>query len=330
VVPTLLRRIAPPTGSIYRRSSVPTTFQLRYQPLPIGVQQAQVSIMLGTNLPETAVVPRERIDTTFHETFALSVPAVASVLSLCDEHEGDLTADLIGSLTTLGPNYVKAMPRYARGCGLLEMDSYALTPFGHAAISHDRNLMRPETLWLMHYHLSAPNGPGPAFWNHLIITTLKIGQSIERSETSRVVGEYIATTTSKNLSDRTLESTATAFLGTYAKSDALGRLGILAIKEEGRGKYQVTQPDLPPVWVLGYALADYWEGCDPHSSEMLLKDLGRADGLAGLFFMGPGMLGSLLSELQSAGVVGIKRDAPPFVVMKHWRNREELMDRVYG
>jgi len=38
----------------------------------------------------------------------------------------------------------------------------------------------------------------------------------------------------------------------------------------------------------------------------------------------------MLSELQSAGIVGIKRDAPPFVVMKHWRNREQLMDRVYG
>jgi hypothetical protein len=286
--------------------------------------------MLGTNLPETAVVPRERIDTTFHETFALSIPAVASILSLCDEHEGELTADLISSSTTLGPNYVKAMPRYARGCGLLEMDSFALTPFGQAAISHDRNLMRPETLWLMHYHLSAPSGPGPAFWNHLITKTLRIGQPIERSEASRVVGEYVATTTGKSLSDRTVEGAATAFLGTYAKSDALGKLGILAITEEGRGKYQVTQPDLPPVWVLGYALADYWEGCDPDSSEMLFKDLGRADGLAGLFFMGSGMLGSMLSELQSAGIVGIKRDAPPFVVMKHWRNREQLMDRVYG
>jgi hypothetical protein len=82
--------------------------------------------------------------------------------------------------------------------------------------------------------------------------------------------------------------------------------------------------------VLAYALADYWEACDPHSSEMLLKDLGRADGLAGLFFMGPGMLGTLLSELQSAGVVGIKRDAPPFVVTKLWRSRQELMDRVYA
>jgi hypothetical protein len=275
-------------------------------------------------------MPRDRIDTTFHETFALSLPAVASVLSLCDEHEGDLTADLISNLTTLGPNYVKAMPRYARGCGLLEMDSYALTSFGHAVISHDRNLMRAETLWLMHYHMSAPHGPGPAFWNFLITSILRIGQSIERSDTSKVVGEYVSTATGKNLSERTLESAATAFLGTYAKSDALGRLGILALVEDLRGKYQVMQPDLPSVWVLAYALADYWEACDPHSSEMLLKDLGRADGLAGLFFMGPGMLGTLLSELQSAGVVGIKRDAPPFVVTKLWRSRQELMDRVYA
>lgn len=275
-------------------------------------------------------MPRERIDTTFHETFALSTPAIASVLSLCDEHEGEVTADLISDLTTLGPNYVKAMPRYARGCGLLEMDSFALTPFGRAVISHDRNLMRTETLWLMHYHLSSPHGPGPAFWNHLITSTLRIGISIERSNISKAIGDYVTATFGKRLGTRTIESTATAFLGTYAKSDALGKLGLVTATEEAKGQYEVRQPDLPPAWVLGYALADYWENCSPDSSELLLKDLGRPDGLAGLFLMGPGMLGTLLAELQSAGAVGIKRDAPPFVITKLWQHREELMDRVYA
>jgi len=49
-----------------------------------------------------------------------------------------------------------------------------------------------------------------------------------------------------------------------------------------------------------------------------------------LFFMGPGMLGAFLSELQSAGVVGIKRDAPPFVVTRLWRDGAELRERLYG
>jgi len=273
---------------------------------------------------------RERIDTTFHETFALNLPAVASVLRVLEEHDDDITAEIIRAETNLGPNYVKAMPRYARGCGLLDVGTYRLTPFARTALDKDPNLMRVETLWLMHYHLSAPHGPGPGFWNHLITTTVRIGQSLGRSVASQAIGKYVQETTGKALSRRALESTATAFLGTYAKSDALGKLGLVEVTEETKGLYEVRQPDIPPLSVVAYALGEYWEAFGEGASEFLLKDLGRQDGFAGLFLMGPGMLGTFLSELQSAGVVSIKRDAPPFVVTKLWRDIEELRDHLYA
>ncbi len=275
-------------------------------------------------------MPRERIDTTFHETFALNIPSVASVLRVSDEHEGDVTAEIIRAETNLGPNYVKAMPRYARGCGLLDLGTYRLTPFARAALDKDPNLMSVETLWLMHYHLSAPHGPGPRFWNELITNTVRIGQPLGRSDVSEAIGKYLQEKTRKTLSRRALESTATAFLGTYAKSDALGKLGLVELAEESQGLYDVRQPDAPPLWVVAYALADYWEALSQGASELLLKDLGRQDGFAGLFFMGPGMLGTFLSELQSAGVVNIKRDAPPFVVTRLWRDTQELRARLYA
>lgn len=271
-----------------------------------------------------------RIDTAFHETFALNVPAVASVLRVCDEHDGDVTTETIRAETNLGPNYVKAMPRYARGCGLLDFGSYRLTPFARAALNKDPSLMSVETLWLMHYHLSAPHGPGPAFWNALITNTLRIGQPLGRSDVSGAIDKYLQETTGKTLSRRALESTATAFLGTYAKSDALGKLGLVELTEDSQGLYGVKQPDAPPIWAIACALADYWDASSQGASELLLKDLGRQDGFAGLFFMGPGMLGTFLSELQSAGIVNIKRDAPPFVVTRLWRDTQELRERLYA
>ncbi len=272
---------------------------------------------------------KERIGTAFHETFALNIPAIAAVLRICDEHDGVLSPETISSETNLGPNYVTAMPMYARGTGLLEMGSYQLTPLARTVLEKDPNLTRTETLWLMHYHLSAPHGPGPGFWNHLVTTAVRIGQQVRRSEISESIRTYLQQSSQKILANRTLESTATAFLGTYHKSDGLGKLGLIEVKEESQGVYEVRQPDTPPVWALAYALSDYWEARGSGASELLLKDLGRPDGFAGIFCLGPGMLGTLLAELQSAGVVNIKRDAPPFVVTKLWENTEELRRSLY-
>jgi len=271
-----------------------------------------------------------RIGTAFHESFALNIPAIATVLRVCDEHDGELSADTILAETTLGANYVDAMPNYARGIGFLEVGTLNLTPLAREVLRKDPNLTRKETLWLMHYHLSAPHGPGPAFWNHLVTTALRIGQSVRRAEVSASIGSYLETTSQTVLASRTLDSTATVFLGTYHKSDALGRLGLLEAAEEAKGVYEVKQPDIPPVSTLAYALGDYWEGQANGASELLLKDLGNQRGFAGIFCLGPGMLGTLLSELQSAGILAIKRDAPPFVVTKLWGTLDELRERIYA
>jgi hypothetical protein len=274
-------------------------------------------------------VPRQRIETTFHETFALNLPALASVLQVSNEHQGDLTPEDISRETSLGPNYVKAMPRYARGCGLLKLNGYGLTDFGRTAMIHDPYLLRCETQWLMHYHMSAPSGPGPGFWNHLIARIVHIGDTLGRSVISQEIGTFVQQTTGKALSTRTLETTATAFLGSYAKSDGLGSLGLLE-EDRSTNSYIVGQAEAPPLSALACALVDHWESSHEGASEVLLKELGRQDNFAGLFFLGSGMLGALLTELQSKGVVTIKRDAPPFVVTKLWRNSQELMDRLYA
>jgi hypothetical protein len=276
-------------------------------------------------------MPIDRIETTFHETFALNLPAVVSVLQVCEEHDGQVTPDILSAeIPLLGPNYIKAMPRYARGCGLLAMGGFTLTPFGKAVLLNDPSLERLSTLWLMHYHLSAPRGPGPAFWNRVITGTMRIGQAITRPIVVEAIADFKREMSEKSLSSRTVESTATVFLGTYSKSDALGKLGILTAVEEGKGIYAVRQPEPPPLWALAYALWAYWDSCSPGSTELLLRDLGRADGLAGLFLMGPGMLGTLLGELQAAGLLMIKRDAPPFVVTRLSQDSQEILARMYA
>src|SRR5579885_2591704 len=123
----------------------------------------------------------DRIFTAFHETFALSCGRL-----------GQITPDVIRSETSLGPNYIKAMPRYARGCGLMEMGSYKLTPLGEAVYRRDPNLTHPVTLWLMHYHLSAPHGPGPAFWSHLVTHCLPFGEVMPTRRLTARLTEFLS------------------------------------------------------------------------------------------------------------------------------------------
>lgn len=273
---------------------------------------------------------RDRIGTAFHETFALNLGAIAAVLRVCDEHDGDLNPETIRkeSDTTLGSNYVTSTTMYARGAGLLELGSYKLSSFGRLVRAHDPNLIMLPTLWMMHYHLSAPLGPGPGFWNHLITKTIRIGSTVKRNEISRAISEYVEQHAQKCLAPRTLDSTATAFLGTYQKTDALGRVGLMGGDDTGIN-YEITQPEIPPVRTVACALTHYWEDLGTGASELLLKDLASQQGFAGLFCIGRGMLGALLSEMQSIGYVTVRRDAPPFVVTRGWNDPEEIRGSLY-
>ena len=84
----------------------------------------------------------QRIGTAFHESFALNIPAIATVLRVCDEHDGELSADTILAETTLGADYVDAMPNYARGIGFLEIGTLNLTPLAREVLRKDPNLTR--------------------------------------------------------------------------------------------------------------------------------------------------------------------------------------------
>jgi hypothetical protein len=164
-------------------------------------------------------MPEDRIGTSFHETFALNLPAIAAVLRVCDEHEGEITPEVIRneSGTTLGPNYVTSMVNYSRAASLLDLGSYGLTSFGELVREKDPNLTQLPTMWLMHYHMSAPFGPGPSFWNHLITNTLRIGSSLRRSDVSTAISAHLEAQGQRRLAPRTIDGTATAFLGTYQK-----------------------------------------------------------------------------------------------------------------
>lgn len=274
----------------------------------------------------------DRLGPTFHRTFSLVRPAIAQVLEIASYAtlQGvKLKRNAFDSLrkgTDLGTVYVAAMPRYAFGCGLLNGSTYHLTPLGRFVYDHDPNLSHPSTLWLMHYHLSAPTGPGPAFWHFLVSQRVQPGITLERSELIEAVRNFIRESEGKELVDRSAKTLISIFTGTYTKPDGLGKLGILKETDSG---YQVLEPDPPNEWVVGYALAHYWDSVWPQFKQIALSELSQPGGFADLFFLGTFQLNSRLRELQSKGLLELVQIAPPHQILRLWRSPSDFLPHIY-
>lgn len=267
-----------------------------------------------------------RMGLAFHESFPLNRAAIVKVLNVCAEHSGSVSFEVLRNGTALGTNYVKAMPRYARASGLLDISSFAFTVFGQLARDYDPDLMQSATQWLMHYHLSAPHGPGPLFWHHLITTTLRIGDVLDSAQIAAAISRYLEEQSESIPAERTLRSAATVFLGTYGKSEGLSELGLIASVKEGH-RVLATAP--PPPMAVAAALADYWAGPLGGRATVDLEELMRPGGFFSLFFLGTEQVNAQLQALQRARLVEVNRLAPPFQVVRLWNDPTAVVARLY-
>lgn len=253
------------------------------------------------------------------------------VLGLAGEIAGEEAKTLdnktIREETSLGSIYVESMPRYAIGTGLLSFDRQ-LTPFGRYALAHDPMLEQPGTQWLMHYYLSAPHGPGPAFWHDLVASEFYVGREFGADQIARRIAGFVEQTEGRTLVERTVRSTATIFLGTYTKPDGLGKLGIVTALDSQR--YLVTEPVSPPAWAVAYALLDYWLAHYEGRLTVSLDSLTEPGGFMSLFLMGQQAFGEVLRALQAERYVEVYRTAPPYQVVLLRRDTEPLLQKLYG
>lgn len=272
-----------------------------------------------------------RLGLTFHRTFPLKRTAINQIIVLLtSESSGgkiNMSKRNIRDKSQLGTVKVEAMPRWAWGCGLLDQTK-APTIFGNFIIENDPGMEQLSTQWLMHYHLSAPHGPGPIFWNNLVVTHFRSGDEFSQKQLAQEIGEIYAKDKGKSLSPNSATSTANAFLETYVKSDGLGNLGIL--EEIGDNYYRVQETDSPPIWVVAIAVLDYWQSHFPKQVTVNLSSLTSESGLASLFKISRSRLDMILGEMREIGVVEIFRVAPPYQVALLDSDPTSLFRRIYS
>lgn len=274
----------------------------------------------------------QRMFTMFHETFALSRPAIAQILQVVREHpprNGQSIRTLLREHTDLGTNYCKAMPRYAYACGLVDYNCTHLTPFGNFVLNCDPTMARTETQWLMHYHLSAPEGPGPLFWYRLVTEFLQQRESFTIHEIADAIRDSVEAAENKLLQPRSARATATIFLGSYAKPQGLSALRLLQ-REDEPDSWRFCLPESAPWSVVGYALMRHWDALYPEQKTVPLNHLTERGLFASVFWMGERALLNTLEPLRNAGYIDLYLTAPPHQVVRLREDSDQLLEVVYG
>jgi hypothetical protein len=268
-----------------------------------------------------------RVGTVFHESFSLNRPAMASILALTKTFGSVPNFATIKRETVLGNNYIKAMPRYAQGCGLVTADS--LTVLGNHIAKADPTLSCLSTHWLMHYHLSAPQGPGPWFWHYLVTRVLKPGYEISGHHLAQELAHALREHGGTRLQERTIRTTATVFIGSYAKPEGLSALRLL--QPVGKNRYLVRQPEPVPLWVFAYALVDTWRQLWPDRVTVNSASLFEPGGLSSIFFLDESHVDQLVVSMAREGLIDLYRVAPPYQLVRRWEGdpRGQILERVY-
>jgi hypothetical protein len=283
--------------------------------------------------PRAQSAAESRLGVTFHRTFALPRPSLSQCLRLAASRAAEtggkigLDSNALRAETGLGTIYVDAMPRYAYGAGLLDQ-AYRPTLFGTNALANDPLLETSATQWLMHYHLSAPHGPGPAFWHDVVVSHFRPGQEFTSTDIAAHISDFIEGTEGRRLAERSVRSTATVLLGSYTKPDGLHRLGLL--EELGEDRYRVLQPEPPPAAAFGCALVDFWQARYPGRVSVNLADLSAEAGIGNLFLAGAGRISAMLRELKSSGHVQLYLEAPPYQVVLMQSDASPMLEELYG
>ena len=264
-----------------------------------------------------------RFAVSFHRTFLMRLPAVASLLSLSIKYseEQKLTTKFIKEHTTLGSNHLEAMPRYAICVGLLDIDKRP-TEFGRQAYLFDPQLTHPSTQWLMHYNISCPIGRGPLFWSKLVQTFFTPENSFSDNLLLSVLME-----TNPHIQKDVLSEARTAFIGSYTR-DGLMYLHLIDFED---GNYHIPFPESPvSLWAMAIAFLDYCQRAYPGRATANLQDFLDNSGFEHIFLCSANRINKMLFLLKDHGYIDLFMTSPPYQIAFLKWDTAPLWEKVYN
>lgn len=282
----------------------------------------------------------KRLPIAFHETFKIEFSNIKSIIEYINNFSNDngrpITNKELLSSGIIGKNKIKSFVPYSRGTGLINFGDLTLTTFGQHVL-RTQSLFDINTIWLCHYFMSAPQGPGPLFWSKAVNDYFISGKYFHSSDISEIISEIYFTDNEKMISESTLASTISIFLNSYllsendvlvGSSDNFGKLNLITAYPGNDPTIEVTGQPMRDPFVFAVALSHYWQTVHPNMASLNISDITDSD-LARIFFLSPAQAETLLEELRYEGFVEIHRTAPPYQVMLR-KTGDWALEQLYG
>lgn len=215
---------------------------------------------------------------------------------------GEATSDeAAGAYIGVNPYKVEGLRGWLCKLGLGSGTSrqYRLSPFGAAVASHDRDLSRSGTLWLLHYFLASEHEERSEVWYRCFNEFLYPGKGFTREE----LREYIERSLPESPSNKAgVESDSKELIKTYIQSSALGNLGLVTRQADKTLVAGVTTP--PEPLIVAYVLFDMWRRRYDAINTLRLSQLSSEPETPGRIFVAtPTQVRDSILHLQALGLL---------------------------
>jgi hypothetical protein len=201
-----------------------------------------------------------------------------------------------------------------------------LTAIGKLIQEHDRFLIDPNTLWLLHYFLCVEHEERSEAW-YLFANQYAVAGLQTSKEQFRNFYEMSAT--NKGVSKSAFDKDAGLLFNCYTSTDALGTLGIIH-PTDSKNRYEIWKPALPAIHIRAFALFDFWSRQQYGTNTISLDELAVSPCSIGkVFFMTLEEMRTTINELASMGLVTFS-DTQHRPVNRIYQNQPyDLIEKYY-
>lgn len=268
----------------------------------------------------------------FHKAFPLERDNISKILAFvaenpsADRHKiAEETGIGIGKSASDGK--VRPTILYAVYSGLLTDESaqskndILLSAAGKIIFENDPRLKSAITQWVMHYFLSRTE-------NEILVWSFFIHDFLPRHsefevETLRSELERKLETSEENVTDY-----RKILIACYADGNALSKVNLIESYE--KDKYIRGRANYPNAYLAAYILAEIWEAKHPDKSMVEPSVLRESGHFATTMNLNEGDLQNCLNEMSAIpNIISQRREAAPFMVVRHWTNKFDLLCRAY-
>ncbi|WP_165774646.1 DUF4007 family protein [Candidatus Viridilinea mediisalina] len=263
----------------------------------------------------------------FNQKFPLDRELMKGLLQCIKAGEASSKAS-IGAYLGINPYKIEGLRGWfcKLGLGSFNRQGYYLSEFGALAAEYDPDLVRPGTLWLLHYFLVSEHDERAEVWYRCFNEFVFPGKSFTPEE----LREYVERVLPEQPENRdAVKEDAKALVKTYTNTNGLGELAMLSKQPQRR--FRAALAKLPENLIAAYALFDTWQRRYPGLDTIRLSQIADEPEFLGRVFVAtPSQVRDMVLHLQAVGLLSFADTQHEPVTRRYHEPVVTLLQRYYA